>query len=158
MNLHGIKSPFESLIKYALNDILALLRIPDRWGFPEVEPGTIEIAVGFSATDIRAADTMTLPCSKKHSNSPLSVEDLQGQVDLALAFAMVHEAPNSTELLTQISSTLKPSGKLLVAEPKIHVTSEQIDETLAIADSLGLKPVEKPTVRHAVSFVFGQAT
>lgn len=95
----------------------------------------------------------TRVCSPSH----LGTEDLKGQVDLALAFAMVHEAPNPTELLTQISSTLKPNGKLFVAEPKAHVSPKKIDETLAIADSLGLKTIDKPIVRQSVSFVFGWA-
>ena len=46
---------------------------------------------------------------------------VDAQADFALAFMMVHEVPDQRRLLGEIQACLKPDGKLLVAEPKIHV-------------------------------------
>ena len=87
----------------------------------------------------------------------LGLEDLSGQVDVAFAFAMVHEAPDPSRLLREIAATLKPGGTLLVAEPTAHVSRAQIEETLAVTKSLGLKVVDEPKVRQSVSFVLKRA-
>ena len=100
-----------------------------------------------------AAQIETRVCS----SSALGLEEWAGQVDLALAVAMVHEAPDPTRLLSEIFSTLKPGGCLLVAEPKGHVTDAQIEETLQIARSLGLQIVESLPVRRAFSFLMQRA-
>ena len=91
------------------------------------------------------------------STSSLGLEELEGQVDVARAVAMVHEAPDPERLLTEIFNTLKPGGLLLVAEPKGHVTDAQIKETLQITESLGLQIIERPSVRRTFSFVMQRA-
>ena len=60
---------------------------------------------------------------------------------------MVHEVPDQRRLLGEIQACLKPGGKLLVAEPKIHVPGKAFGETVALAGEVGLKVVEEPRVR-----------
>ena len=67
---------------------------------------------------------------------------LDTQADFALAFMMVHEVPDQRRLLSEIHACLKPSGKLLVAEPKIHVPGKAFDQEIATAEEVGLRPVE----------------
>jgi ubiquinone/menaquinone biosynthesis C-methylase UbiE len=68
------------------------------------------------------------------------------QADFALAFMMVHEVPDQRRLLTEIQACLKPGGKLLVAEPKIHVPGKAFGRTVALAGEVGLNAVEEPRV------------
>jgi ubiquinone/menaquinone biosynthesis C-methylase UbiE len=72
---------------------------------------------------------------------------VEAQADFALAFAMVHEAPDQRRLLGEIHGCLKPGGKLLVAEPMVHVSGKAFRQTVAIAEALGLRVVEEPWVR-----------
>ena len=55
------------------------------------------------------------------------------KVDFALAFYMVHEVSNAEAFLKEIASVLKPSGKLLVVEPKFHVSATAFEKTIEVA-------------------------
>lgn len=46
---------------------------------------------------------------------------LTERVDFALAFWMLHEVGDPRGLLTEVWSSLRPSGQLLIVEPKVHV-------------------------------------
>ena len=69
----------------------------------------------------------------------LDVEDLSGEVDFAAAIHLVHEIPDQTSFFTQVWKALKPGGKLLVVEPKGHVSLDQFEKTVATAKQTGLK-------------------
>ena len=71
---------------------------------------------------------------------------VDAQADFALAFMMVHEVPDQRRLFGEIQACLKPSGKLLVAEPKIHVPGKTFANEVATAEEVGLRPVETPRV------------
>ncbi len=59
---------------------------------------------------------------------------------------MVHEVPNVENFLTEIYSILKPTGKYLLAEPKLHVSRSHFEEILACANQAGFKIVDKPRI------------
>ena len=59
---------------------------------------------------------------------------------------MVHETPDELNFLKQVHSLLNKSGKLLLAEPKIHVTSTEFNKTLSLAQDLGFKLIDSPTI------------
>jgi ubiquinone/menaquinone biosynthesis C-methylase UbiE len=71
------------------------------------------------------------------------------KVDFALAFYMVHEVPNAEAFLKEISSVLKPRGKLLIVEPKIHVSAAAFDKTMEVARKAGLIPISEPKIRFS---------
>ena len=71
---------------------------------------------------------------------------VDAQANFALAFMMVHEVPDQRRLLGEIHGCLKPGGKLLVAEPKIHVPGRAFQQTVATAEEWGLRVVEEPRV------------
>ena len=79
---------------------------------------------------------------------------VDAQADFALAFMMVHEVPDQRRLLGEIHACLKPGGKLLVAEPKIHVPGKAFDQEVATAEEVGLRPVETPWVFGCRAVVF----
>jgi SAM-dependent methyltransferase len=67
----------------------------------------------------------------------LGLEDLFGQVDFAVAIHMVHEVPEQAFFLEELWKALKPGGKLLVIEPKGHVSEAQFKQTLTVAEKAG---------------------
>jgi len=71
---------------------------------------------------------------------------VDAQADFALAFMMVHEVPDQRRLLDEIHACLKPGGKLLMAEPKIHVSGKVFSNEVTTAEEVGLRPVETPGV------------
>jgi hypothetical protein len=69
---------------------------------------------------------------------------------------MIHEVPDTKRLLSQIHARLKPGGKFLVAEPRLHVPTSSFQRTLEVAAAVGFRQsAEQPQVRrcHAVMFV-----
>jgi ubiquinone/menaquinone biosynthesis C-methylase UbiE len=69
------------------------------------------------------------------------------KADFILAFWMVHEVPNQRAFLTQIFDLLKPGGRFLLVEPKIHVTAEAFLKTIQTANEIGLVVRDRPKVR-----------
>jgi ubiquinone/menaquinone biosynthesis C-methylase UbiE len=76
------------------------------------------------------------------------------QVDFILAFWMVHEVPDLKLFFHQIRSCLKPNGRILIAEPKFHVSSKRFQEIVFEAQELGLNFCEMPSIRFSRSAVF----
>ncbi len=63
--------------------------------------------------------------------------------DFALAFWMVHEIPDQRRFLCEVFSLLKPSDKLLIVEPKLHVRAAAFQETVRLANSIGFSEAGK---------------
>ncbi len=82
---------------------------------------------------------------------------IEVQVDFALAFIMVHEVPDQRRLLGEIHGCLKSGGKLLVAEPKIHVPLSAFQQTVTTAEELGFRVAEEPPVRWCRAAVLEKA-
>jgi ubiquinone/menaquinone biosynthesis C-methylase UbiE len=76
----------------------------------------------------------------------VGLSDLAEQVDVVLAIAMLHETPNPEGLLAELSRCLKPEGRLLVAEPRGHVSAAMFDDTLGWATAAGLTTLERPSI------------
>lgn len=69
----------------------------------------------------------------------VGIEDLTGKVDFAAALHMVHEVPDQCVFFTEIHKTLKPGGRLLVLEPRHHVSQDQFEQTVAVAEKSRFK-------------------
>jgi ubiquinone/menaquinone biosynthesis C-methylase UbiE len=81
-------------------------------------------------------DIIELRHAKAHG---LGVEDLSSKVDFTAALHVVHEMPDQTIFFTEAWETLKPRGRLLIVEPKGHVSQEKFEQTLATAEKIGFK-------------------
>lgn len=68
-------------------------------------------------------------------------------VDFVLAFWMVHEVPDQNHFFQQLKALLTAGGRLLIAEPKMHVTADDLERTVEIAQSCGLQCLERPAIR-----------
>lgn len=80
------------------------------------------------------------------------LDNLDGRIDFALAFAVVHEVPEAAALFFAIRKTMAPMGRALVAEPKGHVSRKDFDISITLAEQSGLEVVERREVKrcHAV--------
>ena len=74
---------------------------------------------------------------------------LSAKVDFILAFWMIHEVPDRAQLFRQLAPLLRESGSLLIAEPKVHVSGEDFQETLEIAGSAGWSHVGNLPIRFS---------
>lgn len=91
------------------------------------------------------------------SGAMLGIEDLAGQADFALVFAVLHEMPDMTAAFSSIYRALKPGGLLLVAEPKGHVSAPQFEKTIAVAESCGFAVTASPSIMRSHARVLTKA-
>ncbi len=97
----------------------------------------------------RARRTGLLPrliCIKADSDS-LALASWEERIDIALAFAVMHEIPEQGEALREISAALKKGGRLLLAEPKGHVTLNYFSRTMGLARRQNLILEGNPDIR-----------
>jgi len=71
---------------------------------------------------------------------------IRDPIDFALAFWMVHEVPDQNKFFLELQVLLNPKGRVLVAEPKIHVTRALFETTLKRAGEAGFAVTERPRV------------
>jgi ubiquinone/menaquinone biosynthesis C-methylase UbiE len=88
-----------------------------------------------------------------HKSEPDRI-GISDRVDFALAFYMIHEVPDLGAFLMEAASLLKPSGRLLIAEPLIHVSESSFKKTVDAARLAGLKPIAEPKIRFSRSMLF----
>ena len=67
----------------------------------------------------------------------LGVKDISDKVDFAVALHVVHEVPDQSSFFTEVWQALKQGSKLLVVEPKGHVSQDQFAESVAAAEKVG---------------------
>ncbi|MDI6687944.1 MAG: class I SAM-dependent methyltransferase [Desulfobacterales bacterium] len=89
-------------------------------------------------------------CIHKNELNNLGVETT---VDFILAFWMVHEVSDTNKFFRQICSCLKSNGRILVAEPKLHVSLKRFQEILFSAQESGLNLCETPCLSFSRSAV-----
>jgi len=89
----------------------------------------------------------TLIC---HDNS-LSLDDIKEKIDFALASAVVHEVPDAVRFFSEIHKAMKPAGRLLVAEPKGHISEKDFETTVSIAEQNGFEVTDRPQIKRGRS-------
>ena len=60
--------------------------------------------------------------------------DIQEKIDFGLVFAVVHEVPNTPFFFSELYEAMELGEKVLLAEPKGHVSSEDFEEYVFIAE------------------------
>jgi len=79
---------------------------------------------------------------------------LDQKADFILAYYMVHETPDPGAFLKEAKSILNKGGKLLVVEPKMHLSRAAFKAMLEDGKKAGLKAVDFPLKKggHTVLF------
>jgi len=85
--------------------------------------------------------------TRQAKGADLGVSDLAGKVGFTLAFALVHELPDADTFFAQVVSALAPDGRILLAEPRGHVSEAEFEDTLAVARVRGLDVIGSPAIR-----------
>ncbi len=88
----------------------------------------------------------------------LGLDDVEGQAELVTAFNVVHETSFPERFLHECSDALKPGGRLLIVEPRGHVTPGDFAESTAAATVLGLIPEPAPKVFKSLTALFAKPT
>ncbi|MBI5443652.1 MAG: class I SAM-dependent methyltransferase [Deltaproteobacteria bacterium] len=65
--------------------------------------------------------------ARQPNGAHLGTEDLAACVDFVLAFAVLHELPSIPAFVVEVHQALRPGGKLLACEPKLHVSADAFD-------------------------------
>jgi len=81
-----------------------------------------------------------------HRCAPTELGLAERQADFILAFWMAHEVPDAAHFFRQLRALLLPGGRVLVAEPRLHVTERRVRELLSAARAAGLRPCGAPPV------------
>jgi ubiquinone/menaquinone biosynthesis C-methylase UbiE len=76
----------------------------------------------------------------------LNIARYKETVDFALIFMMLHEVPDAERLIREVYEALRPGGKLLFAEPVVHVGSKEFERSLAMIRQSGLVLVDSPRI------------
>lgn len=71
----------------------------------------------------------------------------EGEADFVLAFWMLHEVSNPEQFLIEVRSFLRPSGSLMIAEPRLHVSKTRFSATIELVKRKGFRILEGPRVR-----------
>lgn len=82
---------------------------------------------------------------------------LDVQADFALAFYMVHEVPSAETLFKELHAILKSEGRLLLVEPKFHVSESQFSGIYQAAQGAGFRMVDEPRIRMSRTALFAKS-
>jgi 2-polyprenyl-3-methyl-5-hydroxy-6-metoxy-1,4-benzoquinol methylase len=74
----------------------------------------------------------------------LGLDDYRGRIDLVIVMNTLHEFEDMLGFLEQVVALLKPGGRMLVAEPKGHVTPEGFAAELDLCRRAGLRELDPP--------------
>jgi ubiquinone/menaquinone biosynthesis C-methylase UbiE len=88
------------------------------------------------------------------SDSSLGIDDLNGKIDFALAFYVLHHASGVAELMIQIHDVLKPDGAFLIVEPKHHVSVKQRNSIESLAQKAGFVRAGNPKIIRSWAVLF----
>jgi ubiquinone/menaquinone biosynthesis C-methylase UbiE len=78
---------------------------------------------------------------------------IEKKVDFILTFWMVHEVPDQQKFFRELKSLLKQGGRILVVEPKIHVTKRSFSAMISRLESAGLQIIDHPHITLSRSLV-----
>jgi len=89
--------------------------------------------------------------TKKIENIKIKLYDgnkfnLEEKFDFILLFWMYHEVRNKTDFIEELKSALKPEGKILIAEPGIHVSGKKFNESIKLLTNADFKIIEEPEI------------
>lgn len=88
------------------------------------------------------------PCQASHIG-------LNAQAEFILAFYMLHETADPRTYLLQVKALMKPEARLLVVEPKMHVSEQTFRKLVDYAEAVGLTALDYPAKKGGRSVLLG---
>ena len=79
----------------------------------------------------------------------MGINELEGRVDFTLAFAVVHELPDTARFFREVATASRTSATLLLAEPKGHVKEADFDNELKLAAKAGFELIDRPRIKRS---------
>jgi ubiquinone/menaquinone biosynthesis C-methylase UbiE len=113
----------------------------------DLQPGMLQ-ALERRTQKARLSDRIEI---RQCSQDSLRLGGLEGRIDFALAFAVIHEVPDTARLFTELCATLKQGGSLLMAEPTGHVRPDAFERSLAEARAAGFEINTAPPIRRSLT-------
>ena len=86
----------------------------------------------------------TIICNDKS----LGLDDFKEKIDFALAMAVVHEVSDSARFFSEVNEAMKPSGRLLMAEPRGRVPENEFERTVSVAKHNGFIVTDRPQIKR----------
>jgi SAM-dependent methyltransferase len=80
---------------------------------------------------------------------------LSEKFDSILVFYMLHEVPVPLTFFRGIKALLKADGKVLIVEPKWHVSRGEFLESINIMKQAGFVVLAEPKIRFSRTVVLG---
>ncbi len=77
----------------------------------------------------------------------LGIGDQVESIDFILAFNVIHEVPDSKNLIAELERSLKPGSKILVAEPQKRVSPGVFAEVAALFEEKGIHQIARPDIK-----------
>jgi SAM-dependent methyltransferase len=84
----------------------------------------------------------------------LGLDDLAGRAELVTAFNVVHETLDPQRFLEQCAGCLQPGGRLLLVEPRGHVSGDDFEHTAGIVLGIGLSRQPAPPIWRSHTSLF----
>lgn len=84
----------------------------------------------------------------------MGLDDLDGKIDFVLAFAVIHELPDTSRFLEEVRRALRPGRKMFVAEPKGHVKQAEFANLQETARRTGFHVDAAPAVPKSWTAIF----
>jgi SAM-dependent methyltransferase len=109
----------------------------------DVQPKMLKVL----ARGARKAGLQDCIVLRQAERNRMGIEDMRGQVDLVLAFAVVHELPDVAGFFRDMFNALKPEGRMLLSEPSGHVNVKEWQETVRQALASGFQEVQNLDIR-----------
>jgi ubiquinone/menaquinone biosynthesis C-methylase UbiE len=82
------------------------------------------------------------------------LDGLRGAVDFAAAVYMLHEVPDPEGFLARLGELLRRGARLLLVEPRGHVSAAAFETTVERAVGAGLKEMARPLGLRARAVLF----
>lgn len=81
------------------------------------------------------------PCGPRE----LGLEEYREKIDVAILMNVLHEMADIPGFLAQVTGLLKPGGRMLLAEPKGHVSPRNFEAELELCRKAGFRVLDPPS-------------
>lgn len=83
---------------------------------------------------------------EKNALKEESFTTLSNTADFALLFAVAHEVPDRQKLFNSLAGMLKTNGQLLFAEPAGHVSKNDFEDSISLAQNAGFSFIQSVNI------------